>query len=211
MKKTRIGIAILASASLALAACTTTDEEVVDPADGAAATATADTTTEDTTDEDVAADPAGNNEDDVEFAQMMIPHHEQGVELSDIILAKDGVDPRVQDLAQRIRDAQFQEAEQMRSWLDAWGAPQPEDTDMDHSDMDGMLNPEEVAEVEAADTPEAQELFLDHMISHHEGAVDMAETHRDNGQNEDALALSEQIVRTQEAEIAEMEEVRDSL
>lgn len=212
MKKTRIGIAVLAAASLTLAACSSTDDEnVAEPGEGANVTSTEDIleSTGETTSE--VSDPVDHNDADIEFAQMMIPHHEQAVELSDILLAKEGLDPRVQDLAERIRASQDPESQQMRAWLDSWGAQQPEDTTMDHSDMEGMLDPEEVSEIEAADAPEAQKLFLEHMISHHEGAVDMAETHLDNGRNEDARALSQQVISTQEAEIDEMKQLQDEL
>lgn len=203
MKKIRLGLAALA-ASLTLAACSGPDDgdgtsTAVDP--GASAPET----------RDPVEHPANNNEDDIEFVQRMIPHHEQGVELSGIILAKEGLDPRVEELAEHIRDTQVQESRQMRAWLDGWHAPPPEATDMDHSDMDGMLDPGQLTEIRDADTPEAQELFLDHMIDHHEGAVSMARRHLDSGQNEEARTLSERIVRTQRAEIAEMKEIRGSL
>ncbi|MBT9405158.1 DUF305 domain-containing protein, partial [Salmonella enterica subsp. enterica serovar Typhimurium] len=63
----------------------------------------------------------GANEADAMFASMMIVHHEQAVEMSDIVLAKDDVDPRVADLAERIKAAQGPEIEQMQGWLDDWG------------------------------------------------------------------------------------------
>lgn len=213
MTKSRLTVAALAAAALTLAACTTDDtgDDTPGNTDGTdlVVESTPEITTEPATDTTADADPAGHNDADTEFAQMMIPHHEQGVELADLILAKEGTDPRVQDLAQRIRDAQDQETAQMRGWLDVWGAPA--DTGMDHSDMDGMLDEEQMAEVENASNPEAQRLFLEHMIAHHEGAVDMAENHLDNGQNQEALDLSGQIVNTQEAEIQEMEEILDTL
>lgn len=139
---------------------------------------------------------------DASFAMMMIPHHEQAVEMVDVLLAKEGVDPEVADLAERIRAAQAPEIEQMRSWLDEWGMPSHDHGGMSHGD--GMMSEEDMAALEAADGPEASRLFLEQMIEHHEGAVDMAETEIESGQHPDAVALAERIVASQTAEIDEM-------
>ena len=61
------------------------------------------------------------NAADEMFVMMMIPHHEQAVEMSDTILGKDGIDDQVQALAQQIKDAQAPEIELMQSWLTSWG------------------------------------------------------------------------------------------
>lgn len=55
------------------------------------------------------------------FAHMMIPHHQQAIEMSDIILAKQGIDPRVVDLAKQIKAAQGPEIETMQGWMKQWG------------------------------------------------------------------------------------------
>ena len=55
------------------------------------------------------------------FARMMIPHHQQAIEMSDMILAKQGIDPRVIDLAKQIKAAQGPEIEKMQGWLNQWG------------------------------------------------------------------------------------------
>ena len=57
------------------------------------------------------------------FAQHMIPHHQQAIEMSDMILAKQGIDPRVVELANQIKVAQGPEIEQMQGWLKEWGQP----------------------------------------------------------------------------------------
>jgi uncharacterized protein (DUF305 family) len=64
-----------------------------------------------------------HNQADVMFAQHMIPHHQQAIEMSDMILAKQGIDPRVVDLANQIKAAQGPEIEQMQGWLKEWGQP----------------------------------------------------------------------------------------
>src|ERR1700757_2287735 len=74
-----------------------------------------------TTTSPVAAQP--HNQADVTFAQNMIPHHQQATEMSGIMLAKQGIDPRVVDLANKIKAAQGPEIQQMQSWLSQWGVP----------------------------------------------------------------------------------------
>ena len=146
---------------------------------------------------------------DIMFAQMMIPHHEQAIEMSDIILAKDGVDPEVVELAEEIKAAQGPEIEQMESWLDEWDVPTMMDADDmgDMGGMGGMLTEEEIDALEAADGATGTTLFLEGMIEHHEGAIAMAEQHQDNGENEEALELSASILETQTAEIERMQQL----
>ncbi|MFU8947667.1 DUF305 domain-containing protein [Mycetocola zhadangensis] len=143
------------------------------------------------------------NDADVTFAQMMIPHHEQAVEMSDMILAKDGIDDQVANLATQIKDAQGPEITQLNEWLDAWG----EDSDMggmDHG-MGGMMSDEDMKALEDASGAEAATLFLEQMIMHHEGAIEMAETEVNDGANPDAIDMAETIVSTQSDEISVME------
>jgi uncharacterized protein (DUF305 family) len=145
------------------------------------------------------------NAADVMFAQMMIPHHEQALEMSAIVLAKHGVDPEVAELAEQIAAAQGPEIDQLEAWLDEWGAPRmPGDHDMG---MDGMLTDAELDELEAADGASGSDLFLEQMIEHHEGAIDMAEAHQESGEHEGALELSAAIIETQAGEIERMREL----
>ena len=64
---------------------------------------------------------AEHNQADMTFTDMMIPHHQQAVEMSDMILAKPGIDPRVVDLTQQIKAAQGPEIEQMQGWIEPVG------------------------------------------------------------------------------------------
>jgi len=145
------------------------------------------------------------NAADVMFAQMMIPHHEQALEMSAIVLAKHGVDPEVDELAEQIAAAQGPEIDQLEAWLDEWGVPRmPGDHDMG---MNGMLTDAELDELEAADGASGSDLFLEQMIEHHEGAIDMAEAHQESGEHEGALELSAAIIETQAGEIERMREL----
>ncbi|GAA3919858.1 DUF305 domain-containing protein [Microbacterium invictum] len=140
------------------------------------------------------------------FAMMMIPHHEQAIEMSDVILTKNDIDQRVLELAQQVKDAQGPEIELMQSWLDAWGVPSSGNMGgMDHGD--GMMSQEDMGALDAADGPEAARLFLEQMIMHHEGAIEMAQAELEDGTNPDALALAQTIIDAQNAEIATMQDL----
>lgn len=144
------------------------------------------------------------NAADEMFVIMMIPHHEQAVEMSDTILGKDGIDDQVQALAQQIKDAQAPEIELMQSWLTNWGRSSSGDmSGMGHGD--GMMSDGDMAALEAADGAEAARLFLEQMIVHHEGAIEMAQTELDQGANAEVIALAQAILDTQTTEIATME------
>ena len=154
------------------------------------------------------------NAADEMFVTMMIPHHEQAVEMADMILAKGGIDDRVVALAERIQAAQGPEIDTMTGWLDTWGV-EPVDSGMDGMEGmdhgDGMMSDEDMAALESAEGAEAARLFLEQMIQHHQGAIDMAAAEVSNGINPDALDLAGKIVDDQTAEIAEMEELLTQL
>jgi uncharacterized protein (DUF305 family) len=144
------------------------------------------------------------------FTAMMIPHHEQAVEMADMVLAKDGIDERVVTLATEIKAAQGPEIDLMTTWLDGWGV----DTagglgGMDHGD--GMMSGSDMSDLDAANGDDASRLFLEQMIVHHEGAIDMAEIEINEGQNADAVALAQKIIDAQTAEIAVMQGIISSL
>ena len=149
------------------------------------------------------------------FAQMMMPHHEQAIEMSDIILAKDGVPAEVTTLAEEIKAAQGPEIAQLTEWLEQWGEPvMPADEHGGHgghdmSEMKGMLSEEELQELSDAPGPEAATLFLEQMIAHHEGAVAMAEDEVANGSYQPAIDMAQTIIETQQAEIDEMKKLLD--
>ncbi|MET4098986.1 uncharacterized protein (DUF305 family) [Agrococcus sp. UYP10] len=149
------------------------------------------------------------NAADQMFVTMMIPHHEQAIEMSDIVLEKDDIDPRVLDLAQRIKDAQGPEIEQMEAWLDDWGMGHGGMGGMDHGD--GMMSEGDMEALDAATGNEASRLWLQQMIEHHEGAVEMAEAEVEDGQHPDVVALAQQMADAQATEIAEMEQLLTEL
>ena len=168
----------------------------------------------------VAKTPASGpqNDADVQFAQGMIPHHQQAVEMSDLTLAKADADARVLTLAQQIKAAQGPEITQMMGWLEGWGfTKMPGDDDEDHSGhagmegMDGMMTEKDMQELEEATGADASRLFLEGMVKHHEGAVEMAETEISDGENPDAIELAETIITTQQQEITVMKDLLTQL
>ncbi len=156
------------------------------------------------------------NNADVMFVGMMIPHHEEAVEMADMLLEKDGVDSEVVELAEAIKAAQVPEIELMQSWLDAWDSMPAEGMGgMDHGGDSGMgsmmgMSEEDMQALEEAPGPEAGDLFLELMIVHHEGAIVMAQDVLDDGRHPDVLDLATQIISDQAAEIELMRSMLDS-
>ena len=170
------------------------------------------------------ADALAHNDADVNFAQGMIPHHQQAVEMSDMLLAKEGLDPRVASLAEEIKAAQAPEIETMRGWLNGWGiaAAPPMSSGMPGHDMsghgnmpgmssDGMMSPDDMTALQNAQGTEASRLFLTQMIEHHKGAISMAQNEIDNGEYGPAIEMARQISSSQQEEITSMEQLLQSL
>ena len=142
------------------------------------------------------------NDADVMFAQMMIPHHEQAIEMSDIALDPNtGASAAIIALATQIKGAQDPEISQMKNLLTTWGMP----TDMgsmDHSSMmDGMLSLEEMDVLGQLKGAEFDKAWAKGMIAHHEGAIAMANDVLANGKNSEILALANAVVSGQPTEI----------
>ncbi|RSM45262.1 DUF305 domain-containing protein [Amycolatopsis balhimycina DSM 5908] len=149
---------------------------------------------------------AGHNADDVTFAQQMIPHHSQALDMAKLVPSR-STNPKVLDLASRIEKAQDPEIRQMRDWLTAWGAGASEMPGMTHESMpgmSGMMSGDDLKKLEAAKGTEFDGMWLGMMIEHHQGAVDMAKAELAKGGNADAKALAQKIIDAQQAEITEM-------
>ncbi|GAB4087327.1 DUF305 domain-containing protein [Myceligenerans cantabricum] len=149
-----------------------------------------------------------HNDADTAFAQMMIVHHEGAVEMAELAVATSD-SPEVKDLATRIADAQQPEIDLMTGWLTAWGEEvevvDHAGMDMAGMDMNGMSQEEVMGHLETLEGAEFDTQFLDHMIAHHEGAIEMAEAEIQDGVNEDATRLAQTIIDAQTTEIVEME------
>lgn len=149
---------------------------------------------------------AGFSASDVMFAQMMIPHHQQAVDMSAMAETR-STNPEVLALAKQISASQEPEIEQMRGWLTRAGASM----DMGHEmHMDGMLSDGQMTRLSIATGPEFDRLFLEGMIAHHEGAIAMSSMIADSS-NAEAAKLGSDIVTSQAAEIADMQKLLASL
>lgn len=164
-----------------------------------------------------AAEQATHNDADVTFAQQMVPHHQQALEMA-ALAASRGSNDKVKDLANRIKQAQDPEIQVMNGWLAQWGVTStspPTGMDhgstgtsapgMDHGAGPGMMAEDEMRQLEQASGADFDHMFLEMMIRHHQGAVEEARTEVAQGANPDAKALAQRIIDAQQAEIAEME------
>ncbi len=153
-----------------------------------------------------------HNAADVAFAKGMIPHHRQAVEMAD--LAPDRArSAEVKKLAAEIKKAQAPEIEKLSGWLTSWGETVPAEGAMDHSmhggvdgtgSMDGMMSAEEMTALEDASGRAFDTAFMEMMIKHHEGAVEMAKTEQSDGAHTPARKMAADIITSQSAEIEQM-------
>ena len=224
-RRNGLRLAALAAAAMLVGACSNTGTD--------SAPAVSPTSAEASVSPSAAGSVATHNDADVRFAQGMIPHHQQAIEMSDMLLGKQGIDPEVISLADEIKNAQGPEIEQMQGWLQEWGAsssPAPAtSTAMPGHDMPahqmpgrdmgkmpgmggsghGMMSEADMAALQNAQGAEASRLFLTQMIAHHKGAIMMAQQEIDNGQFPAAVEMARNIVSSQQAEIDTMQGMLD--
>jgi uncharacterized protein (DUF305 family) len=147
-----------------------------------------------------------HNNADVTFAQMMIPHHHQAIEMADMILAKQGIDSKITDLASQIKAAQTPEIDQMTGWLTGWGQSPTPSMGMGQ-DMRGTMSKDDMDALDKATGKDATNLFLTGMVAHHQGAIAMAEDELANGHNIDAKKRAQSIKDSQQVEIDKMNQL----
>ena len=150
------------------------------------------------------------NPADIEFAQGMIAHHEQAIEMAEIALDPNmGASAEVVDLATRIKGGQDPEVDLMTGWLDAAGEPVMMDLSEGHdmSSMEGMMTGEQMDAMAAMTGSGFDQMWLEMMIAHHEGAIAQSQAVKANGSNPEVLALADQIITAQQGELTEMEQL----
>jgi len=156
-----------------------------------------------------------HNQTDIRFAQGMIPHHAQAIAMS-TMAAQRAVSPQVKDLAARIKAAQQPEIDQLSGFLRAWNASVTSTNSpmagMGQGDMGpmggampGMMSAGEMRQLGQATGDAFDRMFLQMMITHHQGAVTMAKAELNDGQNPDARHLAQRIIDAQQREITEMQ------
>lgn len=163
-----------------------------------------------------------HNGTDVAFASDMLQHHAQALAMVDLTQGRT-LDPEVQAIAEQIREAQAPEIETFTDWLTEWDEEVPA-TMRDHSnadaghdsgdmgdsmegmdtDMAGMMSADDMTALADAPGSEFQDMWLDMMVEHHTGAVEMATTEIDDGQYKPAIDLADDIITSQTAEIETM-------
>jgi len=159
------------------------------------------------------ASAGAHNAQDVSFAQGMIPHHQQAVEMAELADGR-AASPQVKDLAARVEKAQGPEISTMTGWLKTWDEKVPESMPgMDHSGMEGMegmagmMDSADMDKLKKASGKEFDSMFLTMMVEHHKGAVEMAATEKAKGEYKAATAMAGDIVTSQNAEISEMKKL----
>jgi uncharacterized protein (DUF305 family) len=156
----------------------------------------------------ITGQPAGYNADDVAFATNMIPHHQQAVELSALVPDR-STNAQLVALAQQVSAAQQPEIDVMKVFLVQWN--ENPDTNSGHAGhgntMKGMVDAATMTKLQSLNGQEFDKLWLESMIGHHQGAIEMAKAEIANGDNVDAKDLAKNIVTTQEAEIGQMKQM----
>ncbi|MGW1029734.1 DUF305 domain-containing protein [Streptomyces sp. NPDC002577] len=196
---------VVAAAALLLAACGNDDDmSGMDHAGAASASATAKPGS--------SASAADFNGADVSFAQMMIPHHQQALEMAKLADGR-ASDSEIKKLAAQIKKAQDPEIKTMRGWLKSWGKPTETESmaGMDHSGGSGMMSDEDMTELEAAKGTEFDKMFAWMMIDHHNGAISMAKGEQKTGKNADAKKMADAIVEGQSAEVKQFQSILERL
>ncbi|MFH9467156.1 DUF305 domain-containing protein [Streptomyces clavifer] len=146
------------------------------------------------------------NAADVAFAKGMIPHHRQAVEMAELAETR-AQSSDVKKLAGEIKKAQDPEIKTLSGWLTSWGEEVPKEDEMSehagHS-MSGMMTPEDMDKLEKASGEAFDTAFLEMMVKHHEGAVEMAKTEQSDGSYQSAKDMADEIITSQSAEITRM-------
>ncbi|NUO59137.1 MAG: DUF305 domain-containing protein [Hamadaea sp.] len=146
------------------------------------------------------------NAADVEFAQMMIVHHQQAVEMATLAETRAN-DAEVKTLAAQIKGAQQPEIDKMTGWLTAWGRPTAAPMGHDMQSMPGLMSDDEMKQLAAAQGTAFDKKFAQLMIAHHQGAIEMANGVLANGADPQVKTLAQAIVSAQTTEVAQLQKI----
>lgn len=199
------------AASLTLAACGSTSDSTTSNAGGMPGMTHNVPTPSSTTPPTTGAPAVGpHNGADVSFATDMIPHHAQAATMT-AMATTTATNGDLKNLADAISAAQAPEIQTMSGWLRGWGAPVPDTAAGGHDmagmsggSMDGMMTDQQMSDLGATTGSSFDRMWLQLMISHHQGAVAMSKTEVSTGQNPAAKALAQSIINGQSAEIVTM-------
>lgn len=149
------------------------------------------------------ADVTKHNDADSMFAQMMIPHHTQAVEMSKLAPSR-AQSQEVKQLAATIEAAQQPEIDKMMKWISNWGETFGAIDHSSHGGMQGMVSLQAIDDLAQKSGADFDRAYMTMMIAHHEGAIVMAQDELKNGENAEALTLAAAISVTQAAEVTQM-------
>jgi uncharacterized protein (DUF305 family) len=150
-----------------------------------------------------------HNAADVAFAQHMIPHHQQALDMADMVPTHT-TNATLQTVAIHIKTDQQAEIVTLEGFLARWNEPRHNHGDHGSMSMDGMVDSETMARLPSLTGSDFDTLWITSMIGHHQGAVEMAQDEIAHGQNPDAIKTAQIIVVSQEREIAFMRDIRAS-
>ncbi|PKV79758.1 DUF305 domain-containing protein [Nocardia fluminea] len=194
MSISRTHVLVAAAATVLLAAGCSDDSTTTQSTEHSTTTTTVATSATASTDFNAA---------DVSFLQMMYPHHAQAVEMAKMVPSHTQ-NQQLIALAAQVEKAQAPEMQQITDLLAGFGEPAPSATEGHGGHMPGMMTDAQMSSLQAANGADFDRQWLEMMIAHHEGAVEMARTELNAGVNSQARRLATKIVADQEAEITTM-------
>jgi uncharacterized protein (DUF305 family) len=138
----------------------------------------------------------------------MTPCHKQAIQMSEIILTKQGLDPRVVQVANQIKAAEGPDVEGMQSWLSQWQQPMTPSSAAGMPAMQrmtGMASPEQMTALQNAVGADASKQFLTMMIQNHQHAIMLAQSEIGSGQYPPAVAMAHSIATAEQQEVNTMQ------
>ncbi|MEU6354852.1 DUF305 domain-containing protein [Streptomyces sp. NPDC047072] len=155
--------------------------------------------------EEQRADDDTPNSADVTYARMMIEHHTQALDMTELA-PKRAESAKVKALAERISASQGPEIAAMRAWLKEYGESEKSE-DHDHATMPGMATETQLDNLRAARGKAFDQLFLTLMTTHHQGAITMATEVKGQGNNVRIEEMADDVVAQQTSEINRMRDM----
>jgi uncharacterized protein (DUF305 family) len=150
------------------------------------------------------AEQPDHNASDVAFARNMVPHHEQAVEMAQMV-PTNTTNQQIIDLANQIISSQVPEAQAFRVWLMQVQDTQGHDPGShEGTPMAGMVDQATMDKLQTLHGADFDRLWLTSMIDHHRGAITMAQDEVAHGKNPDVIYLAKSIITAQQAEIDKM-------
>jgi uncharacterized protein (DUF305 family) len=150
------------------------------------------------------ATPAPNDAD-VTFTQNMIPHHQQAIEMAELVESHTDR-PELRKLAEGIVTSQGQEITKMQGWLRTWDKPAASMEGHGGMEMPGTMSEADMSHLMEATGAEFDVAFVEMMAAHHQGAIDMANAELKDGSLPEVEQLAQQIIDSQQKEIEQLEQ-----